>query len=907
MADIEQMHAKPIEPARGARGRLRIFLGAAPGVGKTFTMLQAARMRKREGVDVVAGLVDAHGLKETTDLLVVLEIVPPKQAILGGKPSGELDVDAVLKRRPQLVLIDDLSHGNPPGSWHAHRYQDVEQILDSGIDVYTTMNVQHVESLTDIVGQIVNIRVENTVPDSMLQKADEMELVDVTPTEVLSRLKQGKVYVPEDERAGMNQYFTPGNLTALRELALRHMADRVDQHMLQHRRANSISGIWPTRERIMVCIGEAHVVSRLVRLTKRAAERRRVPWIALYVETHKHQSYSEEQRTRINDAMRLAEQLGAETVTLAGEDAAKEILEYAASRNVTQIIIGRSERPRWIAAFLPSVTDKLLHQKNNIDVLVVTPEVASVREDLDATPPQQEFAAFPWRGYVQALIALVLATCINVAFSELNWFHNFAIVYLTAVILIAIRQGRWPAIFAALLTAPTYHFFFVEPKYSVSKMYQIDPISLIVFLTATVIISNLAERVRAQIRATRTSERRSNNLYDFNRKIAGAAGLDDVLWAIVHHVASTLGGKSMVLMPPRGKPNADRLEIVAGYPPDLILDDMSDAAADWAWRQGKPAGRGSHTLPSAEWMFIPLKTARGTIGVVGVQIESHSRLPSSEESRLLETLADQAAIAIERTHLVSEFEETRLFMETERLRSALLSSLSHDLRTPLVSILGSATTLIDLETDLEPAARRDLLETIREEAERLNRFVQNLLDMTRLGTGALRPKQEWIEVGDVIGAAVRRLRRQLGERKVEIDIEAGLPMMSLDFLLIEQVLVNLVDNSCKYSLPSSRIVIGAGKKDDDVVISVCDEGLGIPEFERALVFDMFYRVKATDSQAAGTGLGLAICRGIVEAHGGTISIANGLDGKGTCVAFTLPIKEVPLLSDSDAMPDEESE
>jgi two-component system sensor histidine kinase KdpD len=899
MADSEPTSIRSSEPAREARGKLRIFLGASPGVGKTFAMVQAARLRLRDGVDVVAGLVDTHGLKETTDLLVALECVPAKQVTIGTRILAELDIDAVLKRRPQLVLIDDLAHANPPASWHAHRYQDVEQILDSGIDVYATLNIQHVESLTDIVAQVARVDVRNTVPDAFVQKADEIELIDLPPAEILARLKQGKVFVPEEDRASMNQYFSDGTLTALRELALRHMADRVDQQMLQHRRAHSISGIWPTRERIMVCVGEAEVVSRLIRLTKRAAERRKVPWIALYVETHNHQSYSLEQRTRINDAMRLAEQLGAETVTLAGEDAATEILNYAATRNVTQIIIGRSERPRWIAAFVPSVTDKLLHQKNNIDILVVTPEKHSVRDDPDATPAPVEHQKIRWRGYLQAVHALAWATAINFAFSELGWFHNFAVIYLTAVILVAIRQGRWPALFAAVMTAPIYHFFFVEPKYQLSKIYNIDPISLLVFLTATVIISNLAERVRAQIRATRLSERRSNNLYDFNRKIAGAANLDDVLWAVVHHVASTLGGKSMVMMTPRGKPSADRLEIVAAYPPEMTLDDMSDAAADWAWRQGKPAGRGSHTLPGAEWMFIPLKTARGTLGVVGVQIEDHSRLPSSEESRLLETLADQAAIAIERTHLVSEFEETRLFMETERLRSALLSSLSHDLRTPLVSILGSATTLIDLEADLEIEARRDLLETIREEAERLNRFVQNLLDMTRLGTGALRPKQEWIEIGDVIGAAVRRLRRQLGTRTVDIAIDPGLPLVSLDFMLIEQVLVNLIDNACKYSLPTSRLELRAARAGGSVAISVCDEGLGIPAFERALVFDMFYRVKATDSQTAGTGLGLAICRGIVEAHGGTISIADGIGGQGTCVTFTLPILDVPTLTETE--------
>ena len=903
MADNQNQTSRPTDLVRDARGKLRLFLGAAPGVGKTYAMLQAARARKREGVDVVVGLVTTHGFKDTADLMSGLEVIARKQTVSGPHSTQELDVDAVLKRRPQLVLIDDLAHTNPTGGWHQHRYQDVEQILESGIDVYTTLNVQNVESLTDIVRQIANIDVRETVPDGVLQKADEVELVDLPPSDLMLRLKQGKVFVPDSERAGMAQYYTPGNLTALRELALRHVAERVDQHMLQHRRANSVSGIWPTRERIMVCIGEAAVVGRLVRLTKRAADRRKVPWIALYVETHDHQSYSEEQRARIHDALRLAEQLGAETTTLAGEDAAAEILRYAATRNVTQIIIGRSERPRWLAAFAPSVTDKLLHQKNNIDILVVTPDADAIREDLDATPAAEETTPIRWRGYLQAVHVLAWATLINFVLAQLVQFENFAVVYLTAVILIAIRQGRWPAIFAAVLTAPLYHFFFVAPLYSLSKLYRIDVISLIVFLAATVIISNLAERVRAQIRATRLSERRSKNLYDFNRKIAGAAALDDVLWAVVHHVAATISAKSLVMMPPKLQPQADRLEIVAAYPPEMILDDMSDAAADWAWRQGKPAGRGSNTLPSAEWLFIPLKTARGTLGVLGVQIENRRRLPSSEETRLLDTLADQAAIAIERTHLVSEFEEARLFMETEKLRSALLSSLSHDLRTPLVSILGSATTMIDLESELDKDAQHDLLNTIREEAERLNRFVQNLLDMTRLGSGALHPKQEWIAIEDVIGAALPRLKRQIGARKVDVEIDRQLPLLSLDFVLIEQVLVNLLDNACKYSPPDSRIQITADRRDSLVAVRVCDEGLGIPEAERENVFDMFYRVRATDSQVAGTGLGLAICRGIVEAHGGSMAVVNtSEDGTqhGTCVEFTLPIRDVPALSDTES-------
>ncbi len=883
--------AAPLEDRSGdKRGRLKIFLGAASGVGKTHAMLETAIARKLDAVDVVVGFVDSHGRKEIGELLHGLEALKP----LG---VSDLDIDAILKRSPALVLADDLAHRNAGKSWHARRYEDIEHLLEAGIDVYTTLNIQEMDSLSDIVSQIVRITVNNTVPDQVVQAADEVELVDIAPPELQLRLKQGKVFLQHAEARDVEQYFTTGNLTALRELALRYMAERVDQQMLSYRQAHAITGVWPTRERIIVCVGDAPVVGRLIRMTKRIADRRKVPWIALYVETHRHANYNEEQRGRINEALRLAEQLGAELVTVAGEDPATEIMACAKTRNVTQIIVGKSERPRWMSIISPSVVDRLLHYDSNIDVLVVGPDNAPVREPADKPVEPRIPTPFGWLKYVKALYAVALASVISLLLSLLNaQYHNYAVIYLTAVILVAIRQGRGPAIFAAVLTAPVLHFLFSEDKYSFHKIYRIDPIALVVFFGATIIISNLAQRVRAQIDATRLSERRSKNLYDFNRKIASAAGLDDVLWAVVHHVASTIGGKAIVMMP-----KEHRLEISAAYPPEMHLDDISDAAADWAWRQGKRAGEGSNTLPNAEWLFLPLKTARGALGVLGVRIEGRKRLPTSDEARLLDTLADQAAVAIERTNLVSGFEETRILMETEKLRGALLSSLSHDLRTPLVSILGSATTLIDLDESLDKPAKQDLLQTIREEAERLNRFVQNLLDMTRLGSGALKPRQDWIEIGDVVGAALRRLTRQIGDRQVEVTIEPALPLLFIDFVLIEQVLVNIVENACKYSPSGSKVTISARRADNTVVVRTCDQGKGIPSGERDKVFDMFYRVMATDTQIAGTGLGLAICRGIVESHGGTIRATDADDGGGTCISFTLPLRDAPALDDADGM------
>ena len=898
--------------ARRTTGRLTIFLGYAPGGGKTSAMLRTAERRRQAGEDVVALALDSRADAELARMAGTFAVIPQR--------GGAIDLEAALGRHPALALVDDLSQMNPEGSLHPRRYQDVQQLLDAGIDVFATMGIERLESLNDVVSRIADVRFHDTVPDNFVQAADEIELVDVPTEDLLGRWLSRTIYPDEDARLVLGPLFTPANLTALRELALRHMAERVDAQMLRHRQAGAIGGIWPTRDRIIVCIGEAPVVVRLVRLAKRTADRRHVPWIALYVETHRHQSFTEEQRERISSAMRLAEELGAETVTIPGEDAVQEILRYAESRNVTQIIVGKSERPGWVAAFAPSVTDRLLHVRNNIDILVVTPDpeppaTAGASNNADSGKPQAaaktvgERFPWPWKDYLQAVAALAVATLVNFVFSQVSPFHNYAIVYLTAVMLVAIRQGRGPAIFAALLSAPIYHFMFSEQRYELDKIYRIDVISLLVFLTATIIVSNLAGRVRAQIEATRLSERRSRNLYDFNRKIAVAGGLDDVLWAVVHHVASTVSGKAMVMMPD-AKRRGEVLETVAAYPPELGLDDTSEAAADWAWRQGKPAGRGTDTWPGAGWQFLPLLTGGAPLGVLGVQLDEGARLPFSEQTRLLETLAHQAGLAIERTRLASQAEDSRLFIETEKLRSALLSSLSHDLRTPLVSILGSATTLLDLDASLPEPTKRDLVETIREEAERLNRFVQNLLDMTRLGSGALHPRRDWLEIGDLIGASLARSKRQLGSRVVDVEMEPDLPLLSLDYVLIEQVFLNLIENACKYSADGTRITITArrdhaGSGGERMRIVVRDQGPGIAHGERDKVFDMFYRVKSGDSQIAGTGLGLAICRGIVEAHGGTIAIvdnpAPAAEGgaAGTSVEVLLPIGAPPALDERE--------
>ncbi|HXP96247.1 MAG TPA: sensor histidine kinase KdpD [Telmatospirillum sp.] len=881
------------EAQRETRGRLKIFLGAAPGVGKTYAMLETAHERRREGVDVVIGVVETHGRRETERLVRGLAALPAKSVDYRGRTFQEMDLEAILARRPKIVLVDELAHTNVPGSRHIKRYQDVEDLLTAGIDVYSTLNIQHLESLNDVIERIAGIKVRETLPDSVLATADEIEMIDLPPEDLLKRLAEGKVYVPEQARRAVSNFFSAGNLTALREMALRHAAERVDAQMLNYRRAHAISGPWPTRDRIIVCVGDDTASARLVRTGKRAAERRSAPWMAVYVETSRHISLSEQQKDRIAQAMRLAEQLGAETVTLQGEDVAAEVVALAQERNASQIVVGRQRHKAWRRALGGgSVTERILTKSEDFDVLLVG------GEDTEKHPKTFETKVLPPpREYLSYLIAAVgVAAATGLGFVIDLWLPlpNISVTFLVAVMLIAMKLGRGPAIFASVASFLSFNFFFTEPRFSFAISDSQNILTIVFFLIAAIIVSNLASRVQVQIDASKTSARRTANLYEFSRKIAAGATQDDVLWAVVHHVAAAIRGKSLILLP-----HEERLGIAAGYPPEDEISDKDAAAAAWTWANDRPSGRGSTTLPAADWLFLPLKTARGPVGVLGVQMAGQELL-APEDSRLLETLADQAAVAIERTTLVADVEAARLATETDRLRQALLSSLSHDLRTPLVSILGAASSLINYGDDLDSKDRRDLATTVQDEAERLNRFVQNLLDMTKLGSGALKPNADWADLNDVVRAAVDRSGKLLKGRQIKVDIDPELPLLCLDSVLMEQVFFNLLDNACKYSPPGSLVTVWARTGKDLALIEVCDQGAGIPEADRERVFDMFYRVEATDKQTAGTGLGLAICRGIVEAHHGTIKAEPGLHGTGTCIVIHLPLGQPPKLDPNEA-------
>jgi two-component system sensor histidine kinase KdpD len=885
------------QAAQEGRGRLKIFLGPYPGVGKTYSMLQAAQERRREGVDVVVGVVETHGRVETEALLHGLEALPRKRISYRGRVFGEMDLDAILWRKPKLVLIDELAHTNVPGSRHNKRWQDVEEILAAGIDVYSTLNVQHIESFNDIVAKISRVHVRETLPDKVLELAREIELVDLPPDDLLARLREGKVYVTR-EQAGraIRHFFSKGNLTAFRELALRVAMERVDADVLNYMRTHAIPGPWPIQDRLMVCVNESPVCAKLVRTTRRMAERQRVPWLAVNVLTPRHLSLSEEAKERTAETMRLADSLGAETATLHAEShIAEEILSFARAHNVTRLVLGRPRRRSLGGLIQEDVARALLRKAGSIEVTMISPD----DEDLVGAKIRSGIRIeFEPASYGYAALAAAAATAVNSIVDRYLALPNLSLVFLLAVVFVATRWGLLPSLFTSVLSFLSFNFFFTPPVYTFTIFDEDNVLTIFFFLAVSVLVGNLAARLKAQVEAMRRSARRTDTLFDFSRKIAAAASLDDVLWAAVHHVASTLECHSLVLLP-----DADgRLDIAAGYPPEDQLTSNDRGAADWAWQHGQRAGWSTDTLPGSAWLFLPLKTQRGKLGLLSIKFADASRDLTPEQMHLLEALVDQVAIAIERTNLVRDIEEVRLVTETERLRSALLSSVSHDLRTPLVSIIGSATNLASSDHALKEADRAQLAETILEESERLNRYVQNLLDMTRLAYGALQPSREWSDIRELVGRAIKRVAKLARGHKIDHELPADLPPVHIDPVLIEQVLVNLLDNAIKYAPDDTKITIEAERGKDELIVRVCDEGPGIPPEAREAVFDMFYRVRAGDKQPAGTGLGLSICRGIIEAHGGEIVAKPGRGGRGVTIEFTLPLTAMPAVPDEHLEP-----
>jgi len=875
------------EEERKAQGRLKIFFGAAPGVGKTYAMLEAARQKVAEGFDVVAGVVETHGRPETEALLRGLEALPRRRIEYRGTTLSEFDLDAALARKPTLILLDELAHTNAPGSRHKKRWQDAWELLAAGISVYTTLNVQHLESLNDTIAQITGVTVRETLPDSVLDRADEIELIDLPPEELQKRLQEGKVYVPDlAERARAN-FFRTGNLLALRELALRCTADRVDAQMQSYRLGKGVKAVWPAAERIMVCIGPNPRSIRLIRAAKRMAAGLRADWIAVHVEAPSMVKPSESDLRQISEHMRLAESLGAETVTLSGHKASEEILNYAHTRNVTKIIIGKPTHPRWKDKLFGSPLDEVVRGSGDIDVYVITGEVGGVapqpRPVAKEKPPRLSGAPWIWS------IATV-AVCTGSAAAMRPYFTlvDVAMIYLLGIVVIAIRTGKGPAFLATLLSVLSFDFFFVPPLYAFTVHDIRYFLTFLVMFIVALAISGLTMRVREQAAAARFRERRTAALYSLSRVLAHERGTEQLCALAMRHIGEVFSSRVVILVL---SGNGNLVVPVTG-PETFALDQRELGAAQWAFDHRERAGLGTDTLPAAKALYLPLATSSRTLGVLGILSHPTDNILDPEHLHILESFANLTAMAIERALLAEEAQRAFLKAETEALRNTFLSSVSHDLRTPLAAITGAATTLLQPEINLDPSSRQELTQTIFEEASRLNQIIRNVLDMTRLESGAITVKKEWQALEEIVGVVLNRLSERLKGRPLATHLPEDLPLVPFDGLLIEQVLMNLLDNALRYTPAGSPLELSAAVNGNEMLVEVADRGPGIPQGAEGRIFEKFTRIGGTGS---GIGLGLTICRAIVTAHGGRIWAENRPAG-GAIFRFTLPLEGKPPLS-----------
>jgi two-component system sensor histidine kinase KdpD len=871
------------QQALETRAKLKVFFGAAAGVGKTYAMLESAREKRADGVDVVVGYVEPHGRPETELLLADLPIVPPRLVEYRGATLRELDLDAVLVRRPALVLVDELAHTNAAGARHAKRWQDVLELLEAGIDVYTTVNVQHVESLNDVVAKITGVVVRETIPDSVFERADEVELIDLPPDDLLERFRDGKVYVPGQAEEALRNFFRKGNLIALRELALRRTAERVDAQMRLYMRDHTIGAIWPTTERLLVAVSASPASARLVRATRRMAEAARAEWWVVYVQTPAQLRLPPEARDQVAQTLRLAESLGAHAVTLTGARMSDEILAFARQHNVTRIIVGKPRRSLWQRIVLGSIVDALVQGSGDIDIAVISGD----KEDRADEPVGLRMRRpTEWRGYVDALVVVAIATAVSWVMSPLFELANLVMIYLLGIVTVAMRHGRGPSLLASVLSVAVFDICFVPPfmTFAVSDTRYL--LTFLVMLVVGLVISGMTIRIRSQGEAVREREARTAALYAMSRELASTRGVDALVDIARRHIAEVFRTGTVVLLP-----GGDGRLVVRGEAGDPgVLDGNETGVARWVFEHRQPAGRGTATLPGAASLYVPLLSPRGCIGVLGVRTGDPQAFDTPEALHHLETFANQTALALERARVADEAQQTEVRIETERLRNSLLSSVSHDLRTPLATITGSATTLLQQEGGVDAATRRELLESIRDEADRLNRLVQNLLEMTRLESGQLALRKDWHPIEEVIGAALRRLEKRLGGRRITTRVLPDLPLVRIDDVLIEQVLVNVLDNAVKYTPAGSPITIVATATDEAITVEVADRGPGLPAGEETRVFEKFYRGEPGDGR--GAGLGLAICQGVLRAHGGRIWAQN-LPGGGVAFLFTLPLTDAP--------------
>ncbi|HWA63865.1 MAG TPA: sensor histidine kinase KdpD [Caulobacteraceae bacterium] len=869
------------EAQRAGRGRLKVFLGMSPGVGKTYEMLQQAARRKAQGADVLVGVVETHGRSETAALLDGLEVLPRKPIEYRGRTLMEFDIDAALARKPGLLLVDEYAHSNVPGSRHPKRWQDVQELVAAGVDVWTTLNVQHLESLVDVVWKITGVRQRETVPDQVLNGADDIEVIDITPAELRQRMTEGKVYVPETARLAAENFFKVENLTALRELALRRAAQTVDQQLVGAMRRAGVEGPWAAGERILVLVGADPMAAALARTGRRMADMMDASWTVAHVERPNRAPPSAHAAGQLSDALKLAEQLGGSTVALTGDDLVSTILDYAARNHVTQIVVGKPRTGRWRDLVGRSLSNALVRRASGVALHVVT-EGGEAAPEAAAVPRAP--VRFDWRGHAMAVVLVGVAGLIATGVDSVTSGANLAMIFLLSVLATATAYGIWPAVTAAALSAFIYNFFFLEPRLTIWIGHAADVLTFLVFFVVAMTTGWLTGRVRDQARIATQRAAAVGALLAASRRMSGAARKDEAARALAEQLAAATGGGAVVFLP------ADHDIVPAAGSPDMPAFSTPDmAAARWAWERGETAGAGTGTLPNAAWTFHPLQSLKARAGVAAIAPSGRG----VDEERFVLALIDQGAVALERAELAADAADAEALRRTDRLRSALLNSISHDLRTPLATVLGAATTLIDYGNGMDKKVQADLLVSIREEAERLNRYVGDLLDMTRLEGGALVTRKDWIDARDVLRAALERVERRRGQRRLVTDFPRELTLIKADPGLLEQVLVNILENAIAYSPDATTIEAAAYEDRNNVVISIEDEGRGIPTTELEHVFEKFRRMEEASDRVKGTGLGLAIAKGFIEAMGGRIAAASPIaNGRGTRVLISLP-KDIP--------------
>lgn len=870
------------EDERSSRAVLKIFFGYAPGVGKTFTMLESALRLKAQGVDVVVGCVETHGRPETAALLEGLEVLPLREVRYRGTSLAEFDLDRALVRKPKVLLVDEMAHTNAPGCRHKKRWQDILEILERGIEVHTTLNVQHIDSLNDVVAQITTVRVRETVPDTLLMRANEIELVDLPPDELLERLHAGKVYIPEQAHRAIDHFFRRGNLLALRELTLRRAAERIDEDVRAYRQDFDIKTTWPAAERVLVCVGPSPSSAKILRGARRMAVGLRAWWVAVYVDAPDAYPMTPTDRERLLGHLRLAESLGAEVVRLSGHQVAEEILRYAREHNVTRIVVGKPTHSRRRDLLKGSLVNQLVCGSGEIEVHFIAGDESPVPEGGRAVRSSRQVN---WPGYGASVLLVMLAT--GVGMLTKGWLSqaDFVMIFLLVIMVVAFRCGRGPSLAAATLSVASYDFFFVLPYYTFTVEHTRHLLTFAMMFAVGIVVSTLASRLRLQERETRVRESRTAALYSMSRELVTALDEQRAAEVTAIHAAEVFGGEAVVLLP-----DSSNSPVVNGVSrPGVGLSKEELAVARWVMEHGRPAGKGTDTLPGSRVTCFPIQAGATILGGIAVATPSLDWL-DVEHRGFLDAFVRQAALSLERVRLTEVAKVSALRIRTEETRSALLGAVSHDLRTPLGAIIGAGTALCEDRGRLLPEQRAELCDTICTEAERMERLVSNILDMVRLDSGGIVPKCEWVPLEETVGSALSRLETKLGARDIRVNLPPTLPLLSVDPVLFEQVFVNLFENVIKHCGPDSPIEIVARVEDRTFVIEIADRGPGLPVGTESQVFEKFYRGPGV--RVGGVGLGLSICRGIVMAHDGAISAENRAGG-GTVFRITLPVLEAP--------------